>query len=85
MPTALLPRLAELFGVGADHILYGDRRVGGPKDVKTERIRTLLSHPEWKHLTSTEREGLALALRDVDVNDDQISLVLRVLYGTRKK
>jgi transcriptional regulator with XRE-family HTH domain len=90
-PQRLLPKLAEVLGVKTDYLLYGEPtkrndRHGGGDELKTLRVRKILSGPAGKLLTDSEREAWARALAAADdVEASTVELIIQTMFASRKK
>lgn len=85
-PRKHLAGIAEVLGTTTDFLLYGERGVTKQwgDDVRTRKLRELLTRL-GPHLSDSEREGLAIALRDTDANTATIELVIRAIWGDAPK
>lgn len=86
LPERRLRQLCQFFGVTQEHLLSGERLPPnkGVSDMRSARILKLLSGELGRELAPHEKEGLALALRDIDVSEEVVKMVVRVIYGDRK-
>lgn len=85
VPEKRLLDLCRVLGVSAEHLLYGERPLGGESDLRTQEIQKLLSGDIGGLMQPHEKEGLALALRDTDADASTVALLVHVLYAKRGK